>query len=204
MVFVTFTQGLEATRSTDARTNDGAHARLALADASKLLRTAVDPDGLGGHVAVDLATPTEIVFFAAVGSKGTTVTDDRYPFKARIWLDPVTETLIEQRFEPVVTVVNGIESPSWDIPGPNHIIARSVVLPQPGPIFTYLAENDFDVGADGRAISSLLRDGAGDVTDIDERVKIRGIEMWISLNSAPNKRAEATTAVSRVTLLNRA
>lgn len=199
MLVLTFSQGVAAVISADARGADAQVARVALDNTTKALRTAVDPDGKGDGV-VDLpafvvAAPEEVVFYAALGNRTGGATADAPPRKVRIWRDG---TLLRQ--SETLPVVSGATT-SWTGATTTRIVARDLVPGAARPTFTYLAANDTAVDAAQRSVSSLPVDGAGAVTTT-ARADIRSVEVWVSVSSS-TRRTAPTSAVSRVILMNR-
>lgn len=199
MLVLTFSQGVAAVISADARGADAQVARVALDNTTKALRTAVDPDGKGDGV-VDLpvfevAAPEEVVFYAALGNRTGGATADSPPRKVRIWRDG---TLLRQ--SETLPVVSGATT-SWTGATTTRIVAQDLVPGAARPTFTYLAASDTAVDAAQRSVSSLPVDGAGAVTTA-ARADIRSVEVWVSVSSS-TRRTAPTSAVSRVTLMNR-
>lgn len=191
VVSVTFGQGMRATRAADARTSDSAQLRVAQDDMARLLRTAVDPDGpFGPLVAFERATPTDVVFYAAVRTKGATLAADLPPTRVRLWVDGPSRRLLEERRT----------GPGWLTVSSTRTVARDLIDPQPGPVFIFTKEGESAIGADGRAVSTFPP--SADLALADRRL-IRGVEMWLSVNGTPTSRGDNSTAVTRVTLMNR-
>jgi type II secretory pathway component PulJ len=199
MLVLTFSQAVSAVVGADARGADAQVARVALDNTSKALRTAVDPDGKGDGVvdlpAFEVAGPEEVVFYAALGNRTGTATADAPPRKVRIWRDGA---LLRQ--SETLPVTSG-STTSWTGATTTRIVAIDLVPAATRPTFTYLAAGDTAVDAAQRSVSTLPVDGAGAVTAA-ARPDISSVEVWVSVSSSA-RRTTPTSAVARVTLLNR-
>lgn len=199
MVVTTFLQGANAVFASDARGADTQQAKIATENVSKLVRLAVDPDGVGVGTAFVTATPFDATFYAALGNRGGYPNADAPPKKVRIWLDG-SGVLRQQVIDPVVSGV----TVSWPGSGTTRVVGRDLLTGTSAtPLFTYLAAGDTGAGADGVAVTSLPNT-SGSVTTATGLAAIEAVEIWVGVTTQPAKRSTATTAVTRVTLLNRA
>lgn len=197
LVLSTFVRGLATSRNSDARSADGAAARIALEDMTKQLRAAVDPDGDGPLLAFETATPTDVTFYAAVGNRSSEPAADGPPQRVRFWLDTAERAVKSQ-------VVKGVlgsgGATTWPGAGVTRVLARGAAVPQPRPVFTYLGAVDQTLNADNTTRSSLL--ASGGALTAEGRSSVDAVEIWLTLQTDTGGRRVPTTAVSRVTLLN--
>jgi hypothetical protein len=195
MIVMTFIQGTQAVYVSDARGADTAQAKLATENLSKQLRLAIDPDGAGMLTAFTTATPYDVTFYAASGNRTSTVGVVEPAQKVRIWLSE-DGVLHQQVIAPVVT--GGVTS--WPGSGSTRTVGVDVV-PGSLPLFTYLAVSDQTPGDNGVTETTLENTG-GAVTD-EALTTIQAVEVWVAVKSSGSRRSSPTTAVTRVTLLNR-
>lgn len=195
MIIMTFIQGAEAVFVSDARGADSQQAKLATENLSKELRLATDPDGAGPLLAFNVASKYDVTFYASVGNRTSTVGVVSAPQKVRIWLD--NTGVIRQQVIPPVTV--GVNT-TWPGSGTTRVVGVNVVTNNL-PLFTYLATGDTGTAANGVTVTSLPTT-AGAVTGA-ARADIQAVEIWVAVLSPGTHKGSPTTAVTRVTLLNR-
>ncbi len=195
MIMTTFIQGSSAVLNADARGVDSQQAKTATENMSKVLRVAADPDGEGAMTTFVTATPSEVVFYANLGNR--TGGADTPPRRVRIWLDwtgVIRQTVIQQ-------LVSGTKT-TWQGAVVTRILAQGVVSTG-RPLLTYLAADDNVPNATTGVTDTSVPNTNGTVTTTANLGAIRAVEVWVSVRSSPDRRSAATTAVTRVTLLNR-
>ncbi|NLT54110.1 MAG: hypothetical protein GXX79_05990 [Actinomycetales bacterium] len=193
MIVTTFIQGANAAYDSDARTADTQQAKILTENTSRMLRLAVDPDGTGALTPFEVATPDEVVFYAADGNRSGAPSADTPPSKVRIYRDG---DVLKMNVKTAVVVG---ATTSWPGTGNTRTIGTGVANGSL-PMFTYLAAGDIGVDADGVAVTSLDNvDGtlaSGALGDVE------AVEIWVKVATKSTTRSIGTTAVTRVTLLN--
>jgi type II secretory pathway pseudopilin PulG len=190
-----FVQGMNASLVSQSRTADALTAKTATENATKALRTAVDPDGAGvGMKAFESAGPQDVTFYAALGNRTGAPAADGKPVKVRIWRDGA-----QLKMTTIQSSLNGSGTVVWTGAGSTRIVANDLVSTG-NPIFTYLASSDLTTSTTTTPTTSLPRTGnnvaASALNDID------AVEAMVSIQSS-SRRGTPTTATSRVALLNK-
>jgi type II secretory pathway pseudopilin PulG len=194
MVMLTFIQGSKAVFNADARGADTQQAKTATENLAKVLRLAVDPDGAGALRMFEAATSTDATFYAALGNKNSYPAADDPPKKVRVWLDGtgvIRQTVIQPQTSAGVT--------TWPGSGTTRVVGRDVVTGGL-PLMTFLAASDTTTDADGVAVTSLANT-AGTLSGATLGA-VEAVEIWVSVATSDVHRDRATTAVTRVTMLN--
>lgn len=195
MIVMTFVQGAQAVYVSDARGAETEQAKIATENLSKQLRLAIDPDGAGTLTAFQTARPYDVTFYAAGGNRTSTVGVVAPPQKVRIWLG--SDGVLHQQVIP--PVVSGTTT-TWPGTGSTRTVGVDLV-PDSLPLFTYLAAGDRGAGGNGVTTTTLPNTG-GTVTGT-ALTSIEAVEVWVSVTSKGSQKGSPTTAVTRVTLLNR-
>jgi len=204
MITSTFLTGMNAVFASDARGADTEQAKIATENTSKQLRLAVDPDGDGTLAAFDTASPKEVIFYAArrtpVVTTGGVTTGGvpTTPAKLHIWFGG--DNVLRQQQALVTVSGSTVTYGAWDSTS-TRVIGVNVVNSSSLPVFTYLKASDTTTNSGGVTISSL-EDSSGSVTG-SSLGDIEAVEIWVAINSNTSRTNNATTAVTRVTLLNR-
>lgn len=190
-----FVQGMNASMVSQSRTADALTAKTATENATKALRTAVDPDGAGvGMKAFESAGPEDVTFYAALGNRTGLPAADTKPVKVRIWRDGA-----QLKITTIQSSVNGSGTVVWTGTGSTRIVASDLVSTG-NPIFTYLASGDLTASTTTTPTTSLPLSGsniaAAALNNID------AVEARVSIQSS-SRRGTPTTATSRVALLNK-
>ena len=182
LLLSTFTTSVNATRTIERRGQDTQTVRVAMDSMTRLVRTTVDPDGVGfGVPAVEVASPTELVFYANYEARKAQGVFNAQ--RVRYLLNG-SGVLTETR-TPMVRASNG--TVSWPAAGARtRVLARDVVDPAGRSRFSF----------------GVVRGAAGVVTVSDTALQtgdlenVRTVEVTLAVRSGTGTAVEALQSMT--------